>query len=90
MRRKGIIRSMSRKGTPADNAPIESFHSSLKSETFYINNQLNSSNHIVIDIVEKYIKTIIIIEFNKTRLLIPCKIQRISSLEHSVFIKFPF
>ena len=32
--RKGIIRSMSRKGTPADNAPIESFHSSLKSETF--------------------------------------------------------
>ena len=53
---KGIIRSMSRKGTPADNAPIESFHSSLKSETFYINNQLNNSNHIVIDIVEKYIK----------------------------------
>ena len=53
---KGIIRSMSRKGTPADNTPIESFHSSLKSETFYINNQLNSSNHIVIDIVEKYIK----------------------------------
>ncbi|MCG1697827.1 IS3 family transposase [Staphylococcus epidermidis] len=53
---KGIIRSMSRKGTPAYNAPIESFHSSLKSETFYINNQLNRSNHIVIDIVEKYIK----------------------------------
>ena len=79
---------MSRKGTPADNAPIESFHSSLKSETFYINNELNSPNHIVIDIVEKYIKTIIIIEFNKTRLLIPCKIQRISSLEYSVFIKF--
>ncbi|ETD10557.1 hypothetical protein HMPREF1276_01645 [Staphylococcus aureus subsp. aureus KPL1845] len=43
---KGIIRSMSRKGTPADNAPIESFHSSLKSETFYINNELNRSNHI--------------------------------------------
>ena len=53
---KGIIRSMSRKGTPADNAPIESFHSSLKSETFYINNELNRSNHIVIDIVENYIK----------------------------------
>ena len=53
---KGIIRSMSRKGTPADNAPIESFHPSLKSETFYINNELNRSNHIVIDIVEKYIK----------------------------------
>ncbi len=26
----------------------------------------------------------------KTRILIPCKIQRMSSLEHSVFIKFPF
>ncbi|RIL21430.1 IS3 family transposase, partial [Staphylococcus gallinarum] len=53
---KGIIRSMSRKGTPADNAPIESFHSSLKCETFYINNELNCSNQIVIDIVENYIK----------------------------------
>ncbi|WP_436945979.1 IS3 family transposase, partial [Staphylococcus xylosus] len=53
---KGIIRSMSRKGTPADNAPIESFHSSLKCEAFYINNELNSSNQIVIDIVENYIK----------------------------------
>ena len=81
---------MSRKGTPADNAPIESFHSSLKSETFYINNQLNSSNHIVIDIVEKYIKN-----YNNNRIqqklgYLSCKIQRISSLEHSVFIKFPF
>ncbi|MEW8965120.1 IS3 family transposase, partial [Staphylococcus arlettae] len=38
------------------NAPIESFHSSLKCETFYINNELNSSNQIVIDIVENYIK----------------------------------
>jgi len=26
----------------------------------------------------------------KTRLLIPGKIQRINSLEHGVFIKFPF
>ncbi len=53
---KGIIRSMSRKGTPADNAPIESFHSTLKSETFYLNNELKSSNSIVIDIVENYIE----------------------------------
>ncbi len=53
---KGNIRSMSQKGTPADNAPIESFHSSLKCEAFYINNELNSSNQIVIDIVENYIK----------------------------------
>ncbi|TWP02964.1 hypothetical protein EUA35_21545 [Bacillus subtilis] len=34
MKTKGITMSMSRKGTPADNASIESFHSSLKSETF--------------------------------------------------------
>lgn len=53
---KGIIRSMSRKGTPADNVSIESFHYSLKCETFYINNELHSSNQIVIDIVENYIK----------------------------------
>ncbi len=31
---KGIIRSMSRKRTPADNASIEWFHSVLKSGTF--------------------------------------------------------
>ena len=31
---KGITRSMSRKGTPADNACIEWFHSVFKSETF--------------------------------------------------------
>ena len=37
---KGIIRSMSRKGTPADNAPIESFHSSLKCEASYIKDEV--------------------------------------------------
>ncbi|EOX8275848.1 TPA: IS3 family transposase [Streptococcus pyogenes] len=36
---KGIIRSMSRKGTPADNACIEWFHSVLKTETFYLHNR---------------------------------------------------
>ncbi|MEJ8548884.1 DDE-type integrase/transposase/recombinase, partial [Brevibacillus borstelensis] len=36
VKEKGITMSMSRKGTPADNAPIESFHSTLKSETFYL------------------------------------------------------
>ena len=53
---KGIIRSMSRKVTPADNASIECFHSSFKGETFYLNNALNSSNDIEIDIVENYIQ----------------------------------
>ena len=33
--KKGITMSMSRKGTPSDNAPIEAFHFNLKSETFY-------------------------------------------------------
>ncbi|ERF48517.1 hypothetical protein N039_12610 [Staphylococcus sp. EGD-HP3] len=62
-KKQGIIRSMSRKGTPADNAPIECFHSSLKCETFYLNKELNSSNDIVIDIVENYIKN-----YNKVRI----------------------
>lgn len=34
----GIQRSMSRKGTPLDDAPMESFHSILKKETLYNNN----------------------------------------------------
>lgn len=33
--------SMSRKGTPSDNACIESFHASLKSETFYLDGLTN-------------------------------------------------
>lgn len=33
---KGITMSMSCKGTPSDNACIESFRASLKSETFYL------------------------------------------------------
>ncbi|WPC78834.1 IS3 family transposase [Bacillus halotolerans] len=49
---KGITMSMSRKGTPADNASIESFHSSLKSETFY----LNSINRTTTAIVERTVK----------------------------------
>ncbi|WP_080997914.1 DDE-type integrase/transposase/recombinase [Apilactobacillus kunkeei] len=32
-RKKGAIRSMSRKGTPADNAIIESFHANLDLHT---------------------------------------------------------
>ena len=37
--------SMSRKGTPADNASIESFHSSLKSETFNLANMFDKINN---------------------------------------------
>lgn len=56
LKRKSITASMSRKGTPADNAPIESFHSCLKSETFYRYPELKSSNKIVTQTVIEYIK----------------------------------
>lgn len=44
---KGIIMSMSRKGTPADNAPIESFHATLKAETFYLEELTRTTTAIV-------------------------------------------
>ena len=47
---------MSRKGTPADNAPIESFHSTLKSETFSIQSELGSSTTSVTETVQNFIK----------------------------------
>lgn len=43
---------MSRKGITLDNAPIESFHFSLKSETFYLYKEHLGSNNIEIDIIE--------------------------------------
>ncbi|MGO4549119.1 IS3 family transposase, partial [Paenibacillus sp. 2TAB23] len=52
---KGITMSMSRKGTPADNAPIESFHASLKCETFYLDHLTCTTTAIVIQIVKDYI-----------------------------------
>lgn len=58
VRKKGITMSMSRKGTPANNAPIESFHSSLKSETFYLDGEIpkNLPTSIVIQTVLDYIQ----------------------------------
>jgi putative transposase len=47
--------SMSRKGTPADNAPIKSFHSTLKSETFYLEGLICTTTAIVEQIVRDYI-----------------------------------
>ena len=55
VKEKGITMSMSRKGTPADNSPIETFHSSLKSETFYLDDIFRTTNARVIQIVEEYI-----------------------------------
>lgn len=55
VKEKGITMSMSCKGTPADNSPIEAFHSSLKSETFYLDGIHSTTNVCVIRIVEEYI-----------------------------------
>ncbi|MGE7875722.1 IS3 family transposase, partial [Bacillus paramycoides] len=55
VKEKGITMSMSRKGTPADNFPIETFHSTLKSETFYLDDIYRTTNACVIQIVEEYI-----------------------------------
>lgn len=52
---KGITMSMSRKGTPADNAPIESFHSTLKSETFYLEGLTSTTTAIVVQTIQDYI-----------------------------------
>lgn len=55
VKEKGITMSMSRKGTPADNASIESFHSTLKSETFYLEDLTCTTTAIVVQTVQDYI-----------------------------------
>ena len=50
---KGITISMSRKGTPIDDSPIESFHSILKKETLYNNNITSLQEYITL--VEEWI-----------------------------------
>ena len=52
---KGITMSMSRKGTPADNAPIKSFRATLKSETFYLGVLTRTTTAIVDQTVRDYI-----------------------------------
>ena len=44
----GIQISMSRKGTPIDDSPMESFHSILKKETLYNNNITNLNEYIAL------------------------------------------
>ena len=58
---KGIQISMSRKGTPIDDSPIESWHALLKKETLY-NNDITSLQEYI-DLVEDWIKF-----YNTTRL----------------------
>ena len=55
VKRKGITMSMSRKGTPADNAPIESFHATLKCETFYLESLTCTTTVIVEQTVKNFI-----------------------------------
>jgi transposase InsO family protein len=50
----GILISMSRKGTPLDNAVIESFHSLLKKETLYNNDIKSLTEYIVL--VNKWLR----------------------------------
>lgn len=50
----GILRSMSRKGVPIDNSPIESFHASFKREVLYSNNITSLEKYI--ELAEKWIK----------------------------------
>ncbi|MRH44259.1 IS3 family transposase [Aquibacillus halophilus] len=51
---KGIITSMSRKGNCFDNAVIESFHSTIKSEEFYTHQKVRLTNSIVLEKIESY------------------------------------
>ncbi|MDT2750335.1 IS3 family transposase [Streptococcus parauberis] len=60
---KGIIRSMFRKGTPADNACIEWFHSALKTETFYLHKKRKYNKDSITNIVKNYITF-----YNETRI----------------------
>lgn len=55
VKERGITMSMSRKGTPADNAPIESFHACLKSETFILEGLTCTTTAIVEQTVREYI-----------------------------------
>ena len=57
----GILISMSRKGTPIDDSPIESWHALLKKETLYNNNITSLQEYI--QLVEDWI-----LFYNTTRL----------------------
>ena len=57
----GILISMSRKGTPIDDSPMESWHGILKKETLY-NNNITSLEHYI-QLVEEWIAF-----YNSTRI----------------------
>jgi putative transposase len=72
---KDIITSMSRKGNCLDNAVIESFHSTIKSEEFYSQGKEFLTNSIVIERVENYIN-----HYNQIR--IQAKLNYLSPIEY--------
>ena len=65
----GIQISMSRKGTPIDDSPIESWHALLKKETLYNNNITSLQEYI--QLVEEWI-----LFYNTTRLKSKVKKKR--------------
>ena len=75
VKEKGVIMSMSRKGMPADNAIIETFHASLKCETFYLEGLLRTTNDLVVQTVQAYINY-----YNNTRIL--AKLNHLSPVEY--------
>lgn len=54
VKEKGITMSMSSKDTPANNSPIETSHSTQKSERFYLDDIYRTTNACVIQIIEEY------------------------------------
>lgn len=71
----GIITSMSRKGNCFDNAVIESFHSTLKSEEFYSQPREHLTNPIVVEKIKNFIY-----HYNKIRL--QAKLNYLSPIEY--------
>jgi putative transposase len=72
---KGITTSMSRKGNCHDNAVIESFHSSLKSEGFNAQRRASMSNSKVVQIVNQYM-------YRYNHIRIQAKLNYLSPLEY--------
>jgi transposase InsO family protein len=71
----GIITSMSRKGNCFDNAVIESFHSTIKSEEFYSQPREHLTNPIVVEKIKNFIYY-----YNKIRL--QAKLNYLSPIEY--------
>jgi putative transposase len=72
---KSIITSMSRKGNCHDNAVIESFHSSLKSEGFNAQRRASMSNSKVVQIVNQYM-------YRYNHIRIQAKLNYLSPLDY--------